>query len=162
MKYFFQFYKLWIFIDYCDLEDLSGNDEILSYFSLWMEVGISKSREMHFSRKHVMSRLLHEALKAGNSDIYKTSDAPMEMFECFDAPADSLAVASLLWAATNVQEETKWRLNPTTRLICPFSLPQALFGWFKALGLFGETDVEMKLRGSEDTNSCLASKMRQK
>lgn len=92
----------------------------------------------------------------------------MQMFKAFEAP-DSSAVTPLVWAATNIQVETKWRLNPTTRLICPFSLPQALFGWFKALGLFGETGVEMKLSGSEDTSSCpielfwlwLACKIRQ-
>lgn len=52
----------------------------------------------------------------------------MQMFKAFKAPVDSSAVTSLVWAATNIQVETKWRLNPTSRLICPFSLPQALFG----------------------------------
>lgn len=113
--------------------NLNGYDEILFFSPLFLslfEWKLASQSQMKcvFLHKHVMSQLLHEEFKVGNLDIYKTRDALMETFESFDVPAGSLAVASLVWATANIQEEVEWRLNPTTRLICPFSLPQTLFG----------------------------------
>lgn len=139
--------------------NISGYDEIIFFFPplfffLWMKVSTSKSLDMKcvFLGKIVTSRLLHEELKAGNPDIYKTPNTLMETFELLDAPADSWAVPSLVWAAANVQEQMEWRIK-TTRLIWPFSLQQSVFGWFKTFGVLGETAVEMKLMGSQGPNS---------
>lgn len=121
----FRIYKLWILIE----------DE-----SKWIW------RDSVFFFSPPFSDLSRLDFYTRNPDIYKTCNNLMEMFESFDASANCSAVASLLWATANVQEEMEWRLNPTT-------LPQALFGWFKVLGMLGETTVEMKPRGSEDPNS---------
>lgn len=94
----FRIYEYWLRMN------LSGYDEILFFFSPSLF-------------RLVTSWLLHEKLKARNPDIYKTCNNLMEMFESFDASANCSAVASLLWATANVQEEMEWRLNPTTMLI---------------------------------------------
>lgn len=65
----------------------------------------------------------------------------------FDAPVDSSAVALLVWTATNIQEEIEWRLNPSTRQICPFHrlMPYSLNSELPK-GKLGEKVMEIKFK----------------